>query len=33
MLLYLVVAWFYSDHFSPVLVSYHVSSGLVEGSS
>ena len=29
-LLYVVVGWCCSDHFSDVRVSYHVSSGLVD---
>ena len=33
MLLYVMVGWCCSNHFPDVLVSYHVSSGLVEGSS
>ena len=33
LLLYIVVAWCCSDHFPDVLVSYYVSSGLVNGSS
>ena len=33
LLLYIVVGWCCSDHFPDVLVSYHVSSGLVDGSS
>ena len=33
LLLYAVVGWCFSDHFPYVLVSQHVSSGLVDGSS
>ena len=32
-LLYVVVGWCFCDHFPNVLVSYHVSSGLVDGPS